>query len=691
MFWSFGEFEFNANTRVLSGASGERVLEPKVSSLLYYLCQHPQRNISRDELFTEVWHGQLVTDNAITRVIALLRKALSDENKVKKFIVTVPKIGYRFIVTPIKMTAEQQEKLSVESTVIVAKKIEEDTLVLDVKRCREQQPSLFNKRFFQLSPILAAIMLCVYFFVLNSSFTENNNPRVSPLTRLSSDQFDADMANNSQQLIYSGYSENEQTLFLMEQPNGTPQRISLKSGGASNARWSLDDSRVVYVYRNKSTCQFHQVDFINGQAQPPRNIYQCIKNSYSDFAYSNDNQILYFVERINEYAPYVAYQLNIATGEKRRLAQPNAVGRGNHHFDFSPISGRFLLLSDQTPGNTSFFELDLSSDSYNKLTTFEYFIDNAIWAHQADHIVHQGPHPSYQLLKTDLSTKKSSVLVSDTRRINDVKRINNHRDYLFSSYMFNSDIEINQKTTTDFNSSVTDFLPAISYDNQQLAFISKRSGYSKIWLKNLNSDELSSIEPPDQGRSFYSVQWSFDNKILLANTSNGLLLFDVKSRQVNQTITPALPAYGVNWVSDTEFVYSQYQSERWRLFKYNLTSSTTTQLDQQWAFALGNNKQQVLINQEMDIFVNGSPAPAELTCRDPNYRQRSTMRIDGNNFYCLSRKNSSELLRLESMTIVHKQAHKMKSMGYYDYAVSGDLQALSKTKSASSDIMRTNF
>jgi DNA-binding winged helix-turn-helix (wHTH) protein len=428
MFWSFGDFEFNANTRVLSSASGQAILEPKVSNLLYYLCRHPQRNISRDELFTEVWHGQLVTDNAITRVIALLRKALSDEDKVKQFIVTVPKIGYRFIVTPVKTTAEQQKKLSVESTNNREKTIDEDILSVDIKRHEEQQLALFNKPLFLFLPILLAVILLVYFFGIHSNFTENNNPRVSPLTRLSSDQFDADMANNNQQLIYSGYSENEQALFLMKLPNGTPQKISLENGGASNARWSLDDSRVIYLYRNKSTCQFHQIDFINGQAQPPRNIYQCVENSYSEFAYSNDNQRLYFVERINDYAPYVAYQLNIATGEKRRLPQPTAIGRGNHHFDFSPTSGRFLLLSDQTPGNTSFFKLDLSGNSFSELITFNYFVDNAIWAHQDNHIVHQGPHPSYQLLKTDLDTNKSSVLVSDTRRINDVKRINNRHD-----------------------------------------------------------------------------------------------------------------------------------------------------------------------------------------------------------------------------------------------------------------------
>jgi transcriptional activator of cad operon len=571
MFWTFGEFKFNVNTRVLSNTSGEVVLEPKVASLLYYLCQHPQRNISRDELFTEVWHGQLVTENAITRVITLLRKALSDEDKIKQFIVT-----------PINLTAEQQVVLSVEPVVITAKAINGEVLAIDVEQYEHQQPSLFNNQGFQLISVVLLISILTYFFIANSSTTKNHNPRVSPLTRLSSDQFDAEMANNSQKLIYSSYNNKEQALYLMTLPNGTPNKISLPNGRASHGHWSGDDSKVVYLYTNKTTCQFHQIDFINGKAQPPRSIYQCIKNSHSSFAYSNDNQTLYFVERINQYSPYVAYQLNIATGEKQRLAQPVAMGKGNHHFDFSPDTERFLLLSDQTPGNTTFFEIDLLESNFKKLIHFDYFIDSALWAHQADSVVHQGPHPSYQLLKTDVDTNKTNVLVSDTRRISDVKRINNKADYLFSSYLFNSNIEINQKTTTDFSSSVTDYLPAISHDNKQLAFISKRSGYSKIWLKNLTTDTLESIEPPDQGRSFYSLQWSTNDKKLLANTSNGLVIFDAQYLQVNEVIKLPLPAYSVSWINNNELVYSYYQAGYWQLFKYNVTTSITTPFDSQW-------------------------------------------------------------------------------------------------------------
>ena len=39
----------------------------------------------------------MVTENALTRAIGLLRKSLNDDSRVPKFIETVPTAGYRFI------------------------------------------------------------------------------------------------------------------------------------------------------------------------------------------------------------------------------------------------------------------------------------------------------------------------------------------------------------------------------------------------------------------------------------------------------------------------------------------------------------------------------------------------------------------------------------------------------------------
>ena len=57
-------------------------LEPKSIRLLLYLIEHRSRAVGKEELFREVWGDVAVTDNALTRVVAQLRRELGDDAKV---------------------------------------------------------------------------------------------------------------------------------------------------------------------------------------------------------------------------------------------------------------------------------------------------------------------------------------------------------------------------------------------------------------------------------------------------------------------------------------------------------------------------------------------------------------------------------------------------------------------------------
>ena len=72
-------------------------LEPKSIRVLHYLVENRGRLVGKDELIQAVWGETFVTDNALTRVIAQLRKALGDSAKQARYIETVPTQGYRFI------------------------------------------------------------------------------------------------------------------------------------------------------------------------------------------------------------------------------------------------------------------------------------------------------------------------------------------------------------------------------------------------------------------------------------------------------------------------------------------------------------------------------------------------------------------------------------------------------------------
>jgi Tol biopolymer transport system component/DNA-binding winged helix-turn-helix (wHTH) protein len=72
-------------------------LEPKTLRLLLFLIENRVRLVEKDEILQGVWNGTHVTENALVREIAKLRKTLGDNPKTPKYIQTVHTRGYRFI------------------------------------------------------------------------------------------------------------------------------------------------------------------------------------------------------------------------------------------------------------------------------------------------------------------------------------------------------------------------------------------------------------------------------------------------------------------------------------------------------------------------------------------------------------------------------------------------------------------
>ena len=72
-------------------------LEPKAFEVLVFLLENPGRLVEKKELLEKLWPDAVVTESAMTRVIADLRRALGDAAREARYIETVPTKGYRFI------------------------------------------------------------------------------------------------------------------------------------------------------------------------------------------------------------------------------------------------------------------------------------------------------------------------------------------------------------------------------------------------------------------------------------------------------------------------------------------------------------------------------------------------------------------------------------------------------------------
>jgi Tol biopolymer transport system component/DNA-binding winged helix-turn-helix (wHTH) protein len=74
-------------------------IEPKALQILIVLLERCGQLVTKQDLFSQLWPGVAVTENALTRAIAQLRKTLGDSADEPRYIETVPTRGYRFIGT----------------------------------------------------------------------------------------------------------------------------------------------------------------------------------------------------------------------------------------------------------------------------------------------------------------------------------------------------------------------------------------------------------------------------------------------------------------------------------------------------------------------------------------------------------------------------------------------------------------
>ena len=95
---TLGSSLFDQNLGRITRSDSAYDLEPRVSELLTLLCS-TSSILSRNSILDLLW-GDSGSDEALTQAISKLRRALGDTTRPHKVIETVPKRGYRLLVTP---------------------------------------------------------------------------------------------------------------------------------------------------------------------------------------------------------------------------------------------------------------------------------------------------------------------------------------------------------------------------------------------------------------------------------------------------------------------------------------------------------------------------------------------------------------------------------------------------------------
>ncbi|MDH5502250.1 MAG: winged helix-turn-helix domain-containing protein, partial [Gammaproteobacteria bacterium] len=100
----------------LSRDGQEIHLEPVVLKLLIYLIENRERLVTRHELMDTVWGDTVISESALTKAVARLRKALDDDSADPRYLETVRSQGYRFVADIEKVESPDQADLSLRKT-----------------------------------------------------------------------------------------------------------------------------------------------------------------------------------------------------------------------------------------------------------------------------------------------------------------------------------------------------------------------------------------------------------------------------------------------------------------------------------------------------------------------------------------------------------------------------------------------
>ena len=95
--YEFGTFRLDENRGLLLDGDTPVPLTTKCLDTLLVLVRNSDQTVSKDVLLQTVWPGTFVEESNLTQHISMLRKALGEGPQDRRYIVTVPRQGYRFV------------------------------------------------------------------------------------------------------------------------------------------------------------------------------------------------------------------------------------------------------------------------------------------------------------------------------------------------------------------------------------------------------------------------------------------------------------------------------------------------------------------------------------------------------------------------------------------------------------------
>ncbi|MFL6466962.1 MAG: winged helix-turn-helix domain-containing protein [Pyrinomonadaceae bacterium] len=249
--YRFGEYSVLADERMVL-RDGERVhLTPRVFHLLLVLVESAGRLVTKETLLNEIWQDSFVEEGNLNSNVSRLRKILGETPDEKRFIETIPRVGYRFIAEVELVLPESEQRITVHPKFDPTEIFETEKQETDEEVVLHSTPSGRGQFRWLLIPLaaglIALLVASAWYFMRRSQVTAAERNQKNVPIRLTGDAF------NDQRATWTadGHIRFERLLgkepysFIMNSDGSDIHRDNSISGMRTGI-WSPNGKKVIY-------------------------------------------------------------------------------------------------------------------------------------------------------------------------------------------------------------------------------------------------------------------------------------------------------------------------------------------------------------------------------------------------------------------------------------------------------------
>lgn len=506
----------------LKTADEEIRIEPRLMSLLVYLAENQGETLTRENLLDTVWEDCNVSLETLNSSISRLRKILGDTEKEKKYIETIPKVGYRLIM-PVDFNGQIENSVSpVAENKSKVQDISRQTVKENVSE-RKSNYSRKNILVFSIIILLIAAFSIYVFWIMFSpknETTENIKPkRILPLTSYKGIEKKPAFSRgeNDERIAFAWQGENNDNWDIYVQTVGMekPMRLTSDEGSDDNPVWSPDNRFIAFTRIKDEKCEIRQIPALGGVE---KKLTDCSVPETPSLSWSFDGKWLAFPHRESLDKPFHIRLFSFETSETKVLTTPPENTFGDVNVSFSPIENSLAFLRMPVLGVEDAWTIGIEGGEPFRLTKDNLKIHGIDWTPDGKKLVFSSNRSGIFSLWQISAKGENLQWVEISNGEADNPTISGSGEKIaYEQWQVEANIyEIDLNKSTDSPEELVvstrwDWNPSYSADASEITFLSDRSGFPEVWIADKSGKNLSQLTS-FKGTMLGFPNWSPDKK-----------------------------------------------------------------------------------------------------------------------------------------------------------------------------------